>query len=97
MTALDLTAIRLEQWNAKQKVYLATKAGKLERPAACSWCGKPGKLEAHHADYSEALSVEWLCHSCHKVLHKGLVTMLSDLKKARKEGSTATTKTKRTA
>lgn len=97
MTMLDLTAIRLEQASAKQAVYLARKAGKLEKPAACSWCGSTAKLEAHHSDYSEPLSVEWLCHPCHKALHIRLVTMLHDLKKARKEASTATTNTQRTA
>jgi hypothetical protein len=84
---IDLTALRLEQANARQQVYLARKAGKIEKPGACSWCGKAGKLQAHHADYAEALSVEWLCASCHKALHIRLVSMLSDLKMARKAAS----------
>lgn len=53
-------------------VYYALKVGKLTKPGACSRCSTPAsgrKLQAHHADYSKKLDVEWLCHECHVLRH----------------------------
>lgn len=58
-----------EKKNVHQKVYLAVKAGKLIRPEACSKCGYTGRITGHHHDYSKPYEVEWLCVSCHKLLH----------------------------
>lgn len=44
-------------------------AKKVEAPIKCEVCGKVGKVVAHHPDYSKPYSVEWLCYSCHKILH----------------------------
>jgi|SRR5690554_810910 hypothetical protein len=80
MTVLDLTALRLQQQNARQYVHNAIKKGILERPDACAWCGKKGPVEGHHGDYAEPLKVLWLCRSCHKILHSGLVQALRNTK-----------------
>lgn len=61
---------------ARQKVAAAVDRGTLVRPDHCENCGaaanpklrKPN-IEAHHADYSRPLEVEWLCGSCHARLH----------------------------
>ena len=58
------------QRNASETVRRAIIAGKLARPAACSKCGKEGRIEASHSDYSRPLDVEWLCVSCHRSLDK---------------------------
>ncbi len=56
------------------KVRYAVIKGKLEVPACCPRCGAtppPNKggarqIQAHHADYSKPLEVEWLCVKCHR-------------------------------
>lgn len=45
------------------KYYVST--GKLVRPDYCSECGRIGRIEAAHYDYSMPLMVRWLCRSCH--------------------------------
>ncbi len=48
-------------------VHLALKSGKLIRQP-CEVCGAE-KTDAHHDDYSQPLSVRWLCRSHHKKHH----------------------------
>lgn len=43
--------------------------GKITKPTLCEVCGLPGKLEAHHPDYSKPTDVKWLCKQCHENLH----------------------------
>lgn len=40
----------------------------LSNPQCCELCGKQGYVVGHHDDYSEPLSVRWLCQSCHSGL-----------------------------
>ena len=54
--------------NAHKTVGNAVKAGKLTPPDRCA-CGSNGRLNAHHADYSRPLDVEWLCGKCHTARH----------------------------
>lgn len=61
-----------------QRVYNAVrraiKIGVLVRPSACARCGAPDRkgadgrstIQAHHADYSRPLDVEWICSKCHR-------------------------------
>ena len=42
--------------------------------SACEECGKTGKLEMHHSNYSEPLSVITLCGLCHRKKHMQYVT-----------------------
>lgn len=51
----------------------AVKAGKVV-PQPCFVCG--GKAEAHHPDYSEPLSVTWLCPEHHKAAHRDLAEIM---------------------
>ena len=48
----------------------AIRDGRLIRPESCSACKKSCKPEAHHDDYSNPLSVRWLCRSCHCKHHQ---------------------------
>lgn len=47
----------------------ALKTGRLINPKICSECGKRGRIEGHHPDYSKPLGVIWLCSSCHRSVH----------------------------
>lgn len=52
---------------ARRKVHVAVKAGKLNR-GACAECGY-SKTFAHHEDYSKPLEVIWLCRLHHREKH----------------------------
>lgn len=57
--------------NAGKVVAAAVLAGILEKPNVCYGCGCPDterRMEAHHHDYSNQLSVVWLCPVCHAAL-----------------------------
>jgi len=54
---------------AHAAVAMAISSGKLVRPDVCSRCGKAGRIEGHHEDYSKPLEVVWLCARCHKARH----------------------------
>ena len=43
---------------------------KITKPNTCSLCGLPGKIDAHHPDYSKPKEYIWLCKKCHINLHK---------------------------
>ena len=58
-----------EKEAAKQAVKYAVKTGKLKRSVYCEKCGLPSDTEGHHDDYSEQLSVQWLCRKCHFKIH----------------------------
>jgi hypothetical protein len=56
---------------AHSKIARAIKRGLLERPSTCEFCGKIGRVEAHHEDYNKPLEVIWLCPICHRNYHLG--------------------------
>lgn len=41
-----------------------------EKPEVCERCGGSGRIVAHHPDYTDPLTVEWLCNSCHLKEHR---------------------------
>lgn len=50
---------------ARRLLNAAVRAGVIVRPEKCSRCGRPRQVTGHHHDYSQPLSVEWLCYECH--------------------------------
>jgi len=51
----------------------AVKIGKVIKPLLCEGCGRKTKLSGHHEDYSDPLKVTWICSSCHKKIHLGII------------------------
>lgn len=66
-----------KEW-AKSAVRKALKEGKLERPISCEKCGQSppagrdgrSSIHAHHDDYKQPLSINWLCIMCHQTEHR---------------------------
>lgn len=55
-----------ERRQAHSKLQYALRAGRLTKRFECERCGvTPGRIEAHHRDYSKPLDVQWLCKPCH--------------------------------
>lgn len=60
-----------KQW-ANRKLRYAVFKGEIIKPDRCSECKElfpPGMIGGHHADYSKPFEVDWLCQSCHRLLH----------------------------
>lgn len=69
--AKDPEGFLLKQ-RARVRVNKAVRGGVLKAPPSCPSCGNADrKLQAHHADYSKPLDIEWLCFLCHRRLHHG--------------------------
>jgi hypothetical protein len=47
----------------------ALRSGKIDKADRCEHCGADSLLHGHHHDYSQQLSVIWLCVPCHRQLH----------------------------
>lgn len=59
------------QRKAQRAVQTALENGVLRKPDKCMRCSSEmGPIEAHHDDYSELISVIWLCRSCHRAADK---------------------------
>lgn len=51
----------------------AVNRGEIVRPGKCEKCGRRPHmtvLNGHHPDYSKPLDVQWLCDSCHGIVHE---------------------------
>ena len=59
-----------ERKAATTAVSNAVRDGRLQKAPACWHCGSAKKIEGHHWDYSQQLSVVWLCNSCHRECHR---------------------------
>jgi hypothetical protein len=68
-----------KRWNEanpeKRRIHtmieLAVFQGYMEKPNECSQCGIECNPHGHHEDYSRPKEVIWLCHKCHRILHRG--------------------------
>ena len=54
---------------ASRQVRKALRNGLITKPDKCSRCGRFTKLVGHHPDYNKPPKVEWICQSCHKIIH----------------------------
>ena len=60
-----------EAYKAQQLANYAEKKGEIKKQP-CEIC-KSEIAYKHHPDYSKPLEVVWLCPSCHKKLHLGIL------------------------
>lgn len=51
--------------SARRKVQTAVEGGQMIRSDRCESCSGPGRISAHHGDYTRPLAVRWLCSPCH--------------------------------
>lgn len=56
---------RIRTRAARYAAALAEQLGLIVRPKVCTWCRRRRRLERHHWDYDEPLSVTFLCADCH--------------------------------
>jgi hypothetical protein len=55
-----------EKRRAHSTFWRVFRAFRCVRPETCYACGASGRrIEAHHADYTQPLAVQWLCKPCH--------------------------------
>ena len=59
------TARHPDRKRATTQVNNAVRDGRLQRATACQVCQTPGRVEAHHHDYTQPLDVLWVCKPCH--------------------------------
>lgn len=59
------------KYRARSSVLNAVRDGRLLRPDSCEKCSKVCVPEGHHWSYDKQhwLDVEWVCSSCHHLLH----------------------------
>ncbi len=68
ISADPLRPRRIRTRSARYAAALAEQLGMLERPKCCSWCRRRWhRLERHHWDYDEPLTVTFLCGDCHDI------------------------------
>jgi len=72
---------------AHELVRNAINNGSLVKGTECEKCGKQGRLEGHHEDYSKAYEVVWLCRHCHGKYHgsgvNGVVEFIRNSKQSK--------------
>lgn len=57
---------------ARQLLQRAVRDGKIVRPATCDGCGSKARVDGHHDDYNQPLTVRWLCRQCHLDHHRAV-------------------------
>lgn len=61
-----------DRYKAHTALNNAIRDGKMKRGKKCEHCGARNvHIEAHHADYKDPFSVNWLCVRCHRIHHHG--------------------------
>ncbi len=58
-----------ERSRAVSRANNALRAGKIVAPLFCEICGHEPWKHMHHKDYSKPFDVQFLCASCHKLVH----------------------------
>ena len=80
MNAVEKNLIQKFKTAAKNKLDYAVRKGLIKRPKRCSNCPNTGRIEGHHEDYSKPFEVDWLCVSCHQLLHYWKLSLPFDRK-----------------
>jgi len=61
--------LQKEKHRARRKLNTGVREGRVKKPARCQICGRAGRIEAHHGDYTKPFYVIWLCPKCHSTVH----------------------------
>ena len=65
---------RKGQETAHARLNAAVRRGDIVKPKTCPGCGRAKRrIEAHHVDHENPLSVEWFCSECHGELRRRLL------------------------
>lgn len=64
-----------EKAEAQYLINYAISKGKIKRKEKCAVCNFVCKTHAHHEDYLKPYDVIFLCASCHKKVHLGILTL----------------------
>ena len=56
--------------DARKAVRYAVSKGRLKKSYVCEECFEQCITQGHHNDYDQALTVNWLCSSCHSDVHR---------------------------
>jgi len=62
-----------EEFSVSHKAWLAINNETIYKPEICSRCGKKRKILGHHPDYRFPFELEFVCYSCHKLIHNNEV------------------------
>lgn len=68
VTEKEIIEIKKRRY-VRRMLHQAVARGDLKRPENCELCKKKSKINAHHTDYGQPLSVTWLCSKCHTTVH----------------------------
>ncbi len=60
----------LQKVRARKRLSDLVREGRIKRPTNCESCGVACKPNGHHEDYSKPLDVQWLCSTCHGLVHR---------------------------
>jgi hypothetical protein len=60
---------KAERIRANGLVNMRIRRGAMKRPASCQFCGKLGRVDAHHPDYRQPDLVAFLCRRDHMRCH----------------------------
>ena len=64
-----LSAEDKKRADARSKLHMRMRRGKISPPSYCELCGLTRKVQAHHADYDKPYQVVWVCAACHRLIH----------------------------
>jgi uncharacterized protein with PIN domain len=64
-----------QEVNASRALNEYMKYHNIKKPSTCSVCNKEARVHGHHKDYTKRFEVIWLCPSCHKKVHLGIISI----------------------
>jgi hypothetical protein len=68
---------RIRTRSARYAASLAESLGLIERPRCCTWCRRRQRLQRHHWDYRDPLTVTFLCPDCHAIADNMVVQAIA--------------------
>lgn len=63
-------AVEAVKKKARARAEYLCRQGRIKKPAKCELCGREGRLEKHHPDYTDPDKVLFWCICCHRRFHR---------------------------